>query len=57
MFPSFATREALFTSAKYVSAPAQQEHISMLQNWGTLGEHVSAANVSVSLFPRFGRAF
>ena len=63
MFPSFATQEALFTAAKYVSASEQkyvsvlgQKHIPVLQNWETSGKHVSAANFSGNMFPHFARA-
>ena len=55
MFYRFATREALFPAAKYVSA-SRRKHIPVWKNWETLGKHVSAANVSGNMFPRFAGA-
>ena len=55
MFPSFATLEGLFLAVKYVSA-SRQKHIPVWQDSETLRKHVSAANVSGNMFPRFVNA-
>ena len=62
MFPSFATREILFPTAKNVSVSRQKHFfaygyiVSGVAKLGNIGNYLSAANISANMFPRFSKA-